>query len=94
MTETDEQHEQREFNAASASAALELLELTRRMHSGGGLDIAEAWQGLSSDNATVVLSASLRLAEASIALGAIGPGAFEYRVHVLRETFKTLLERA
>lgn len=87
--------EQREFDAASASVALELLELTRRMHCSGGLDIGEAWEGLSSDNATVVLCAMLRVLEASLALGAgRQPGAFDHRCHVLRETFKDMLERA
>ena len=88
--------EQRAFNAASASVALELLELLelcRLIHHCHGLDIDQAWEGLSSDNATVVLCAMLRVLEASICLGAIGPGVFEHRVHVIRETFKTLLEQ-
>jgi hypothetical protein len=91
MIETND--EQREFDALSASVGLELLELTRRMHRSGGLDIGEAWEGLSTNNATVVLCAMIRVLEASIALGAIGPGVFEHRAHVIRETFKTLLEQ-
>jgi hypothetical protein len=92
LTDNDEQQD---FNRETASVALELLEMARRSHNEGGLDMGEAWEHLSSNNPTVVLGACGRVIEAAISLSADGtsPQAFNARLGVIRSVFVDMLGR-
>lgn len=85
--------EQIDFNRETSSVALELLEIARRCHNEGGIDMGEAWEGLTSQNPTVVLGACGRVIEATIGLSADGISrqAFNARLGVVRSTFVDLL---
>jgi hypothetical protein len=84
------------FSRDTASTALELLELARRgHHHPHGVNMAEAMENITSRDPAVVIGTALRVIEAAVCLGAgRGPGAFDGRIGVLRETFMDLLRGA
>jgi hypothetical protein len=93
--ENPDYDEQADFNRETASVALELLEIARRIHNEDGIDMGEAWEGLTSRNPTVVLGACGRVIEATIGLSSDGISrqAFNARLAVIRSTFVDLLGR-
>lgn len=91
MTDNDTPtDDQKELLRETASAALELLELVRRQHHENGIDLGEAFEGLTTDNSVVILNAFLSVIDIAIRLGANGltEQAYYGRLGVIREAVK------
>lgn len=92
----ENRNEQDDFNRQTASVALELIELVRRQHEQGGLDIDEAFDGISTRDSEVVLAACLGVVDVAIRVGAQGTDdqAYYGRLGVIREAVKDILGRS